>query len=134
MADFDAKTHFAPLTPGQFHFSEGLYVGSPTTPEGLPPGDGALLATHDGDKGGVIIWTRGPLACSPIAINEKLVKLISDIKTGHLDSEGNERESRTNVLKPTVVKSIPAWRSAAYAKARKHGVRSPTPRSVAPVS
>lgn len=90
LADFDAKTHFAPLTPGQFHFSEGLYVGSPTTPEGLPPGDGALLATHDGDKGGVIIWTRGPLACSPIAINEKLVKLISNIKTGHLDSEGNE--------------------------------------------
>ena len=44
LADFDAKTHFAPLTPGQFHFSEGLYVGSPTTPEGLPPGDGALLA------------------------------------------------------------------------------------------
>ena len=90
LADFDAKTHFVPLTRGQFHFSEGLYVGSPTTPEGLPPGDGALLATHDGDKGGVIIWTRGPLACSPIAINEKLVKLISDIKTGALDSEGNE--------------------------------------------
>ena len=36
-ADFDAKTHFTALTPGQFHFVEGLYVGSPTTPEGLPP-------------------------------------------------------------------------------------------------
>jgi hypothetical protein len=43
-ADFDAKTHFTTLTPGQFHFVEGIYVGSPTTPDGLPPGDGALLA------------------------------------------------------------------------------------------
>ena len=41
-ADFDAKTHFTTLTPGQFHFVEGIYVGSPTTPDGLPPGDGAL--------------------------------------------------------------------------------------------
>lgn len=90
LADFDAKTHFAALTPGQFHFAEGLYVASPTTPDGLPPGDGALLATHDGAKGGVIIWTRGPLACAPILINEKLIKLISSVKTGALDGEGNE--------------------------------------------
>jgi hypothetical protein len=90
LADFDAKTHFAALTSGQFHFAEGLYVGSPTTPDGLPPGDGALLATHDGAKGGIIIWTRGPLACAPIPINDKLIKLISSIKTGALDGEGNE--------------------------------------------
>jgi hypothetical protein len=90
LADFDAKTHFAALTPGQFHFAEGLYVGSPTTPEGLPPGDGALVATHDGANGGIIIWTRGPLACAPIRINEKLIKLISGIKTGALDGEGDE--------------------------------------------
>ena len=57
--DFDAKTHFTALTPGQFHFVEGVYVGSPTTPDGLPPGDGAMLATHDGAANGVIIWTRG---------------------------------------------------------------------------
>ena len=73
-ADFDARTHFTALTPGQFHFTEGLYVGSPTTPDGLPPGDGALLATHDGAKNGIIIWTRGPLACAPIPINEKLIR------------------------------------------------------------
>ena len=40
--DFDPKTHFTALTPGQFHFVEGVYVGSPTTPDGLPPGDGAM--------------------------------------------------------------------------------------------
>jgi hypothetical protein len=89
-ADFDAKTHFTALTPGQFHFVEGLYVGSPTTPEGLPPGDGALLATHDDAKNGIIIWTRGPLACAPIPINEKLVKLIVNVKTGALDGRGGE--------------------------------------------
>jgi hypothetical protein len=88
--DFDAKTHFTALTPGQFHFVEGLYVGSPTTPDGLPPGDGALLATHDGTKNGIIIWILGPLACAPIPINEKLVKLITSIKTGALDGNGNE--------------------------------------------
>jgi hypothetical protein len=89
-ADFDAKTHFAALTPGQFHFVEGVYVGSPTTPDGLPPGDGAMLATHDGAASGVIIWTRGSLACGPIQIGEKLIKLIVEIKTGALDGEGNE--------------------------------------------
>jgi hypothetical protein len=89
-ADFDAKTRFNKLTPGQFHFVEGLYVGSPTTPEDLPPGDGALLATHDGAKNGIIIWTRGPLACAPIPINEKLIKLIARIKTGALDGGGDE--------------------------------------------
>jgi hypothetical protein len=71
-ADFDAKTHFTALTPGQFHFVEGVYVGSPTTPEGLPLGDGAMLATHDGAKNGSIIWTHGPLACAPTSIKENL--------------------------------------------------------------
>jgi hypothetical protein len=89
-ADFDAYTHFTELTPGQFHFVEGIYVGSPSTPDGLPPGDGALLATHDGAKNGIIIWTRGPLACAPIPINEKLIKLIASIKTGTLDGRGDE--------------------------------------------
>lgn len=89
-AKFDNKTHFTTLTPGQFHFVEGIYVGSPTTPDGLPPGDGALLVTHDGAKNGIIIWTRGPLACAPIPINEKLMNLIAGIRTGVLDAEGNE--------------------------------------------
>ena len=89
-ADFDVNTHFTALTPGQFHFVEGLYVGSPSTPDGLPPGDGALLATHDGAKNGIILWTRGILACGPIPITEKLMKLIANIKTGAVDGEGNE--------------------------------------------
>jgi hypothetical protein len=89
-ADFDAKTHWTQLSPGQFHFVEGVYVGSPSTPEGLPPGDGAMLAQHDGDKDGVIIWTRGPLACAPLPVPEKLIKLMGAIKTGALDDNGDE--------------------------------------------
>ncbi len=89
-ADFDQHTHFTALSTGQFHFVEGVYVGSPSTPEGLPPGDGALLATHDGDKNGVIVWTRGTLACGPLPIPEKLIKLIDAVKTGALDENGEE--------------------------------------------
>ena len=89
-ADFDEHTHFTTLSPGQFHFVEGVYVGSPATPEGLPPGDGALLAQHDGDKDGVIVWTRGALACAPLPIPEKLIKLIDAVKTGALDDDGQE--------------------------------------------
>ena len=89
-AGFDEHTHFTTLSPGQFHFVEGVYVGSPATPEGLPPGDGALLAQHDGDKDGVIVWTRGVLACAPLPIPEKLIKLIGAVKTGALDDDGQE--------------------------------------------
>jgi hypothetical protein len=89
-AGFDAKTHAVQLTSAQFHFVAGIYVGSPTTPEGLPPGDGALLVSHDGDKDGVIVWTRGLLACAPIPVSEPIIKLISSIKTGALNAAGDE--------------------------------------------
>lgn len=89
-SDFDPRVRLTPLTPGQFHFVQGVYVGSPSTPAGLPPGDGALLAQRDGESGGLIVWTRGPLGCAPIPINDKLVRLISAIKTGPIDPDGNE--------------------------------------------
>jgi hypothetical protein len=89
-ASLDAGARFASMTPGQFHFLEGVWVGSPTTPDGLPPGDGALLITRDGDKDGIVVWTRGSLACGPIPINERLIKMIGSIKTGPLDADGNE--------------------------------------------
>jgi hypothetical protein len=81
-AEFDAQTHAVPLTSGQFHFIAGVYVGSPSTPDGMPPGDGAILVTHDGAKDGIVIWTRGPLACAPIPVNEKLIKLLASVRTG----------------------------------------------------
>jgi hypothetical protein len=40
-------------------------------------------------KNGIIVWTRGPLACAPIQ-STKLLKLIASIETGALDGEGDE--------------------------------------------
>jgi hypothetical protein len=88
----DSQTHLTDLTPGQFHFVAGIYVGSPTTPEGLPPGDSVILARHDGVKNGALVWvnTKLKLACAPTTIDEKLLKLVDAIKTGALDADGNE--------------------------------------------
>ena len=81
-SDLGATTHFATLTPGQFHFAAGLYVGSPTTPDGLPPGDGALLVTHDGADGAMILWVNGKNGCGPISIPGKLVAMLKAMGTG----------------------------------------------------
>ena len=52
-------TAIAPLTAAQFHFLQGVYVLHPTMPDGLPPGDGALLLTRDHGDDGLILWTLG---------------------------------------------------------------------------
>lgn len=78
------------LSPAQFHFLQGMYVASPTTPEGLPPGDGAVLLVHDkkdkDDKSDeiIVMWTRGPLVCSPLPIRQasKLMKMLAEVKAG----------------------------------------------------
>ena len=66
-------TAIAPLTPAQFHFLQGVYVLNPTMPDGLPPGDGALLLTRDHSDDGLILWTLGPLVCEPIPAPKKLI-------------------------------------------------------------
>ena len=90
--DLDAKTHFAVLTPGQFHFAAGIYVGMPNTPMGMPPGDGALLLTHDGSKSGKILWTRGKNGCSPINIPEEFVRFINAVKTGAGEASDDSKD------------------------------------------
>jgi hypothetical protein len=72
------------LTPAQFHFLQGMYVAMPTTPEGLPPGDGALILTRDKSDDGMIIWTRGFLACQPLPVGhmDKLLKILGEVKAG----------------------------------------------------
>jgi hypothetical protein len=54
---------FLKLSPARFHFLEGVYVMNPNTPPGLPPADGALLATAKGQVDGTILWTKGDLIC-----------------------------------------------------------------------
>ena len=78
---FDHKTRFEVLGPGAFHVAEGIYIGSPTTPPGLPPGDGAILVTHRGDKGALLIWTRGDQGCAPIAISQAVIATLAGIRT-----------------------------------------------------
>src|SRR5271166_5299980 len=66
-------TAIAPLTAAQFHFLQGVYVLNPTMPDGLPPGDGALLLTRDHGDDGLILWTLGPLVCEPMPAPKKLI-------------------------------------------------------------
>ena len=78
----DGKTHFSVMTAGQFHFAAGIYVGSPNTPPGMPPGDGAFLVRHDGNMGAMVAWTRAGKICSPAMLDPDIVKLIVAMKTG----------------------------------------------------
>ena len=75
-------TAIAPLTPAQFHFLQGVYVLSPMTPDGLPPGDGALLLTHDHGGEGLILRTLGPLVCEPMPAPKKLIDYLAQVKSG----------------------------------------------------
>ena len=75
-------TAIAPLTPAQFHFLQGVYVLNPTTPDGLPPGDGALLLTRDHGDEGLILWTLGPLVCEPMPAPRKLMDYLAQVKSG----------------------------------------------------
>jgi hypothetical protein len=86
----DAQTHYAPLTPGQLNFARGAYIATPPLNGKMPAGDTALLATHDGEPGGVILWMRGPLVCEPTPIPDLFITAMKAVKTGALDPDGNE--------------------------------------------
>ncbi len=79
-------TAIAPLTQAQFHFLQGVYVLSPTTPDGFPPGDGALLLTRDHGDEGLILWTLGSLVCEPMPAPKKLLDYLVQVKSG---ADGN---------------------------------------------
>lgn len=82
IADIKAKNpklHFEVLSPGAFHFAEGAYSILP--PIGIPPGDGALLATQKGAHTALLIWTHKGQGCAPTPIPEEFAKLIPGIKT-----------------------------------------------------
>ena len=78
------------LTKGQFHFLQGVFALNPQTPPGLPPGDGAVLATVKGDRGGLILFTSGAKICAPMPVPDEVIKLLSAVKTGKLDAAGEE--------------------------------------------
>ncbi len=72
---------------GAVPFPARVYVLSPTTPDGLPPGDGALLLTRDHGDEGLILWTLGPLVCEPMPAPKKLMDYLAQVKSG-ADGDG----------------------------------------------
>jgi len=80
-------TTITAVSRAQFYVLTGMYLRDPQTPEGLPPGDGALILARDDDGAGLILWTRGSLACDPWPIGDakKLLKLLAEVKRGDGD-------------------------------------------------
>ena len=75
---------------GQFNFLRGFYMGVPPTLEGKIPRTGAFLFVHQGDKGGVIVWTLGSLACQPTTVPPAFVAAMKASATGILEADRNE--------------------------------------------
>ncbi len=89
-AQLTEGTTLTALTPGQWNFLRGFYLGAPPTLQGKIPGTGAALIERKGSKGGMIVWTRGLLACSPFPVPQALVDAIKRSKTGPLGEDGTE--------------------------------------------
>jgi len=84
---------FTKTTPAQFHFLQGIYVMNPQTPPGLPPADGASLATHGKDPDGQILWTKGDLdkggvICGTMDAPKILTDMMKDGKIKTAPGEG----------------------------------------------
>lgn len=75
------------LTDMQRAFVAGIYVINPTTPAGLPVGDRAALAQIPPDKGGVVFFLDGTLACSPMPVPDAVVDMIRHIGQGDVTHE-----------------------------------------------
>lgn len=78
------------LTPGQWNFLRGFYLGAPPTMQGKIPGTGAALLERKGAKGGMIVWTLNTLACRPFPVPAEFIAALKGSKTGPLDEDGNE--------------------------------------------
>lgn len=88
--DLDKGYTFARVTPGQYRFLQGVWAMSPNLPGDMPPGDGAAIIRKEKTPGGVIAWTKGSLVCTIMPAPEKLLKLMSAIKKGQLDPDGQD--------------------------------------------
>ena len=84
------KATFTRVTPGQFHFLQGVAAINPETPPGLPPGDGALLAMGDRSGEGVVMFVSGAKMCLPMGAPAQLIDLMGRVLTDRLDADGDE--------------------------------------------
>ena len=84
------KAQFTKVTPGQFHFLQGVAAINPNTPPGLPPGDSAILARGERSEEGVILFVRAGNMCMLMAAPGTLIDLMGRVLTERLDAEGSE--------------------------------------------
>lgn len=75
-----------PMSRAQYFVLVGMYLRDPSTPEGLPPGDGAAILSSQDGSAGLILWISGPIACDPWPISEaaKLLALLAKITDDEL--------------------------------------------------
>jgi hypothetical protein len=76
------------LTSDQWRFLEGVSALAPSTPEGIPPGDRAVMAQFDGDEGAVIFFLDGDKACFPMSVPDVIVEMLMEVGEGTIKHEG----------------------------------------------
>jgi hypothetical protein len=76
------------VTQEQWQFLRGIYAMNPLTPPGLPFGDAAVLATVEGNAGGLVFFIDGDKACTPMAVPDKLLEMMDDVATAKISHEG----------------------------------------------
>ena len=84
------KASFTWVTPGQFHFLQGIAALSPETPPGLPHATRAVLAKGDRSGQGVVMFVLGDNMCLPMAAPTQLIALMEKVLTERLDDLGDE--------------------------------------------
>ena len=83
------QSAIVPLTPGQFHFLQGVYVMTPPLDGKLPPASGAaLMESPDGKF--TLFYKKGGLLCGGEPFPEALVKAMGHINTEATDAAGQE--------------------------------------------
>jgi hypothetical protein len=74
------------LTPEQFQFARGLFVGAPPVSTALPPGDHALMGVVN-DRAG-ILFIDGDKACDAGVLPPTLRQMLLDVGAGKVNHDG----------------------------------------------
>lgn len=77
------------LTSDQLQFLRGVSVMHPNTPNGIPLGDGAAMATAAGKESAVVFFLDGNRACDAMPIPDVMRKMVLDVGSGVVKHEGD---------------------------------------------
>lgn len=71
------------LSSEQWRFAQGAFVLAPSTPPGMPFGDGAALLQPGDEKdgAGVIVFVDGDKSCEPMPVPQEFVKMLLELGT-----------------------------------------------------